>query len=65
MRLSTFLYTPKWLQLLLYSSHNLTSVISLHTVCSIWPIDNTLSEATTLGQSGLKSNSNEGVLYIP
>ena len=33
-------------------SHNLTLIICLHTVCSIWPIDRTLSGATTLGQSG-------------
>ena len=32
---------------------------------SIWPIDRTLSGATTLGQSGSWSNGNEGVLYIP
>ena len=32
---------------------------------SIWPIDKTLSSATTLGQSGPRSNGNEGVLHIP
>ena len=32
---------------------------------SIWPIDRTLSGATTLGQSGPESNGNEGVLCIP
>ena len=32
---------------------------------SIWPIDGTLSGATTLGQSGPGSNGNEGVLHIP
>ena len=32
---------------------------------SIWPIDKTLSSATTSGQSGPGSNGNEGVLYIP
>ena len=31
---------------------------------SIWPIDRTLSGATTLGQSGPGSNDNEGVLCI-
>ena len=41
------------------------SVICLHTVCSIWPIDWTLSGATTLGQSGPGSNGNERVLHIP
>ena len=29
------------------------------------PIDSTLSGTTTLGQSGLGSNGNEGVLHIP
>ena len=32
---------------------------------SIWPIDKTLSDATTLGQSRLGSYGNEGVLHIP
>ena len=31
---------------------------------SIWPIDRTLSEASTLGQSGPESDSNEWVLCI-
>ena len=43
-------------------------VICLHIVeisnSSIWVIDRTLSDATTLGQSGPGSNSNEGVLKI-
>ena len=34
----------------LYNSHNLTSVICLHTICSIWPTDRTLSGATTPDQ---------------
>ena len=32
---------------------------------SIWPIDRTLSGATTPGQSGPGSDGNEGVLHIP
>ena len=32
---------------------------------SIWPIDRTLSSATTQDQSGPESNGNEGVLHIP
>ena len=32
---------------------------------SSWPIDRTLSGATTPGQSGPRSNGNEGVLHIP
>ena len=56
-----FLHKVKWFQVLL---SNLISLISLHTVCSIWPIDKILSDATTLGQSGPWSNGNEGVLCI-
>ena len=48
---------------------NLTQVICLHSVKmsnnSIWPIDRTLSSATTPGQSGPGSNGNEGVHHIP
>ena len=47
------------------NSHNLTWVICLHTVCSIWSIARTLSSATTLGQSGPGSNGNKEVLHIP
>ena len=32
---------------------------------SIWPIDETLSGATTPGQSGPESYGNEGTLHIP
>ena len=32
---------------------------------SIWPIDRTFSGATTLGQSGIGSDGNEGVLRVP
>ena len=31
----------------------------------MWPIDGTLTGITTLGQSGLGSNFNEGVFHIP
>ena len=41
------------------------SVICLYTVCSIWPMNRTLSGANTLGQNGTESNGNEGVLHIP
>ena len=37
-----FFHTVKLFQVLLYNSHSLTSVIYLHTVCSIWPIDRTV-----------------------
>ena len=62
--LSSFLHTIKWFQVLLYNSHNLTSGICLHTVCSIWSIDRTLSGTTTPGQSEPGSNCNEEVLHI-
>ena len=32
---------------------------------SIWPIDRTLSGATSSGKSGPGSGGNEGVLHIP
>ena len=32
--------------------------------CSIWPIDRTLSDATTPGQSVPEKDGNEGVLHI-
>ena len=59
------MHTVKWFQILLYNSHNLTSIICLHTVCAIRPIDRTMSGATTPSQRGPGSNGNEGVLYIP
>ena len=65
MSLSSFLYTVKWFQVLVYNGYNLKSVICLYTVYSIKPIDRTLSRATTPGQSGSGSNGNEGVLFIP
>ena len=34
------------------------------TVCSIWPIDKTLSGATTPGQNEPASNASEEVLHI-
>ena len=60
-----FLYTVKWFQVLLHNSHNSTSVICLHTVRSIWPINRILSSATSSGQNGPWSNGDEGVLHIP
>ena len=57
----TLFYTQfKWLQVL----YNLTSVIYLHKVCSIWPIDRTVSGVITPGQSGPENNSNEGLCHI-
>ena len=55
----------KFFQVLLYNSHNLTSVIYLYSVCSLWLIDRILSGATTPSQCGLGSNDNEGVQHIP
>ena len=59
-----FLHTFKRFQVLLYNSHNLASVICLHTVCHFWPIDRTLPGTTTLSLSELGSNGNKGVLNI-
>ena len=36
----------------------------MHIVCSIWPIDRTLSRVTTQGGIGRGNNGNEGVHYI-
>ena len=60
-----FLDTVKWFKVLQYNNYYLTSVICLHTVCSIWIIDKTQSGATTLDQTEPESNGNEGVLHIP
>ena len=47
------------------STQNLTSAICLHTVCFIWPIDRTLSGATTPGQSEPGSYFDEGYSVYP
>ena len=62
MSLSSFLHIVKWFQVL-YNSDNLTSVIYLHTVCFIWPIDRTKWGKTT--PSGPGSNGNEELFNIP
>ena len=46
-------------------SHDLSSVICLHTVCSICAIDRILLDATTPGQSRPWRKDNEGVPHIP
>ena len=51
------MHTAKWFQVLLYNSHNLTSVIC--SVCSIWHICRALSGVTTQSQSEPGSNGNE------
>ena len=40
-------------------------IVSLPFVCSIWPIDRTLSGATDLRQKGPGSDGNKGVPHIP
>ena len=64
----SLVYTVKWSNSSLFNNW-IYHVICLHTVqmsnSSISPIDRTLSGATTPGQSGPGSNSNEGVLCIP
>ena len=54
------------------SSVSMSKTVQFHTIqfskstqfSSIWPVDRTLSGATTLGQSGPGSDSNEEVLRI-
>ena len=65
MSLGLFLCTVKWFHVLIYNSHNLGSVIRLHTFNSIWHVKRTLSGATIQGMNGPESDSNEGVLHIP
>ena len=52
-----------------FKQFHLAWVINLHSFqmsnSSIWPIDRTLSDATTPGQSGFGSDGNEEALYIP
>ena len=49
---------------LYFKQFNSAKVNCLHLVsmsnCSIWPIDMTLSDAITLGQSGPRSDGNKG-----
>ena len=47
---------------MLYNSHNLTLIICLQSICSVWPKDWTLP---TPSHSGTGSNGNEWVRYIP
>ena len=63
--INNFLHSVKFFQELPYNSHNLKLVIWLHTVCSIWPIDRTLTGATTPGQSEPGSNGNEAYSTFP
>ena len=59
-----FFFT-KWFQVFLYKSHTLTSVICLHTICSIWSTDRIYSGATTPGQRRPGNSVSGGVLHIP
>ena len=63
MSLNSFLHTVKWFQVLLYSSHNLTSVICLQTVLSMG-LNRTNYQVLLLRDSGPGSNAKEGVLHI-
>ena len=51
--------------IVIYQSQFNISDLFAHIVCSIWPIDGTLSAPHTLDQSGPGSNSNEGIFHIP
>ena len=70
------MHTVKWFQVLLSNINNSTyyqSIVCTHLNgfkyrkwlgSSIWHIDGTVTDTTTLGQSGPGSNGNEEVLYI-
>ena len=58
------MHTVNRFQVWLHNSYNLKLVICLHTVCSIWAMDKTLSGATTPDQSVPGNKSNEGLLHI-
>ena len=61
------MHTFKWFQVLLTIQFNISCLFahSLIAKSSIWPMDGTLSESTSLGQSESESNCYEGVLHIP
>ena len=61
----TSFFTVKCFQVLLYHSHNLISVICLHTRHSIRPKERIILRATNPGQIGFGSNCSEGVLHFP
>ena len=48
----------------LFNDPRTISHLFTHIVCSVWPIDRTLSVPTTLGQSGARGNGCVGVLHI-
>ena len=54
MSLSSFLQTVEWFQVSFYNKPSLTSVICLHTICSTWLIDKTISGATPLSKWSLE-----------
>ena len=58
------MYTVKWFQVLLYKSQFNISHLFAHLVFSIWPIDRTLSAATTPDQSVPGSDGNEKIRHI-
>ena len=67
---SFFLDPVKWFQVLLSNTNRKICTQLNGSKCwkwlhiSIWPLNETLTDTITLGQSGPHSNSNEGELYI-
>ena len=59
-----FLRIVKWFQVFLYNRHNLTLVIYLPTVCSIWP-NRTLSGAATPVREDLGAIARKRYQYSP
>ena len=55
----------KWFQVLLYSSHNLTPVICLQTVCSIWALHRILLVVTAPGIVDLEVIAIKGYSTFP
>ena len=60
-----FVYTQLNDQTVLFQAIQFSISHSFKCQMSIWPKDRTLSGATTLGQSGAKSDGNEGGVSIP
>ena len=65
------MHTVKWFQVLLLNTNSSIytqingSEYSKWLNSSIWPIEETLTDAPIPGESQLGSNGNEGVLHIP
>ena len=61
----SFVYTQLNVKTIQFSISHFFLCTQFKYQSSIWPIDRTLSGATTPSQSGSESDGNEGVLHIP